>query len=452
MRISSSAPPLLALPLLLLAAGQEAKTSETLFPWAEKPLPPQEVVREALARGCPRNTSGGGYVDIYGSFADIVQDKKSLYNYRLSEVLLTSLIARGRSWNRHLLACPFAVWKAIQLWSLVHMRQASATMSDPELWSSGWHEVRHAMRVWTKLDSLIDCSTCEPGWHDRVDRALQPFGGRGGSHWIWDEVKKHTSNLKDEIATPQKSQHRWTGNFSEDEHASFLRDSKTLLDEIRSQGFMKDWVITHGTMVNALRYGSNRAAQLPSGHLESDASKTFDMDVYVLTDAWDTMCRELTSYAKEHLGFNWCGWVKGWPKMSMQCWRGEGELEIHNIDKRVSDNNAPLPPHPISLSMVPPSRCLGAHDLELPCPRDPLVFMQYIWRERPHYTACLPLPMSRQKTADDITKEDVRYFWEQSLTLHERGFMNMAPYFGTCTEHPLAEYAQSLYWGMWVLT
>eukprot|EP00413_Alexandrium_margalefii_P025594 CAMPEP_0204551210 /NCGR_PEP_ID=MMETSP0661-20131031/25696_1 /ASSEMBLY_ACC=CAM_ASM_000606 /TAXON_ID=109239 /ORGANISM="Alexandrium margalefi, Strain AMGDE01CS-322" /LENGTH=205 /DNA_ID=CAMNT_0051558197 /DNA_START=14 /DNA_END=631 /DNA_ORIENTATION=- len=202
-------------------------------------------------------------------------------------------------------------------------------------------------------------------------------------------------------------------------------------------------------MVYAMRYGSNRAMRLPSGHLELDGGRAFDMDIYVMTDIWDALTTETLKYATEQLGFDWCGWVQGWPDKSMQCWRGEGELEIHNIDKRKPSAGVLLPPHTLGMSMVPPSRCSAGPGLELPCPRDPLVFMQYSWRKRTHYTQCLALPMTRKQKADPITEEDVRFLWKRSLELYAQGFMNMAPYFGTCAEHPLAEYARSLYWGMW---
>eukprot|EP00747_Dinoflagellata_sp_TGD_P115140 gnl/TRDRNA2_/TRDRNA2_172082_c0_seq6.p1 gnl/TRDRNA2_/TRDRNA2_172082_c0~~gnl/TRDRNA2_/TRDRNA2_172082_c0_seq6.p1 ORF type:complete len:227 (-),score=22.71 gnl/TRDRNA2_/TRDRNA2_172082_c0_seq6:41-721(-) len=200
-------------------------------------------------------------------------------------------------------------------------------------------------------------------------------------------------------------------------------------------------------MIIAMRYGHSRSVALPSGYIESDAAETTDMDVYVLTDRWQEFSAALTEYATE-AGFEWCGWTPGWPKYSMFCWSGAGELEVHLADRQWGSR--------LALALAPPSRCRIApgpgvvgEAFELPCPRDPWGFMRYVWRHRPAFMYCLPLPVGRYSGPAELAEEDVRFLWSRSQELEAAGFASMAWYYSECRNHPNAAQAQALYWEDW---
>ncbi len=111
------------------------------------------------------------------------------------------------------------------------------------------------------------------------------------------------------------------------------------------------------------------------------------------------------------------------------------------------------------MSMTPPATCAVTKPcdrpwpcdevVELPCPRDPMQWQQYIWHKIPEYMECIALPTHRNLKSSELTKEDVDFIWKRGQELHARGYLSMAAYFGQCRGHPMAEYAQSLYWSDW---
>jgi len=309
--------------------------------------------------------------------------------------------------------------------------------------------------AWRTISPVLGCLDCWALLDMAEMAAAHEFG------WLSKELVDLDNRLND-FVTESHSNFRVIGpratDFTKQEHLELLRDGKAMLERARMAGLLSSWVVARGTMIMAMRYGDNQAVKLPSGYIEEYASRAYDMDTYLDTDDFHTLAASITAHSKE-LGFTWCGMQKDWPRQSFACLRAAGELEFHSVDKRWIDAGPGLRkeknPHPGSLSMVPPSRCIAGMGtdadgvLELNCPKDPMGFMQYIWYEQPHYAACLALPMSSHMLFEPITEEDVRFLWQRSLELHAKGFQSMAQYFGVCRDHPLGGLAQSLYWSGW---
>ena len=83
-------------------------------------------------------------------------------------------------------------------------------------------------------------------------------------------------------------------------------NSRRLLAWAKEQGLIQSWVITHGTLVFALRFGANRDVRLPSGWSDF-VPEDYDMDVIVRTDDWVAFLKGVAPQAVKEFGFNWLG-------------------------------------------------------------------------------------------------------------------------------------------------
>merc|ERR1719296_62785 len=181
------------------------------------------------------------------------------------------------------------------------------------------------------------------------------------------------------------------------------------------------------------------------------------MDVYIFTEDWNELVRQLARVA-EPLGFGWCGQQAGWPEDVLFCLREGAELELVRSGTEMLD------------SMLPTTRCLvsnqdseedGALDaaaqgdgaveatrvhihLELPCPYDARRFSGLVWKGRPKLFSCLPLPTNLNETHRAGGAADVPFLWARAQALHDAGYASMMPYFETCHGHPFAKVARQL--------
>lgn len=428
--------------LAFLAGSVYGAGSSDVYPWAGQV---SYVLASYAASRCPLNRTFASDGTTYGRFAKQVRGPEGYKRGEISPAAVQSLLSKGRQFNRHIRVCPFAVLMALALNILDILHNAQKVMSDVAAWNLKFRDSKQCHRVLESLEKHLLCPSCDEDWHADVATALQPFGGWGAMNWVMDDIAYRTQTLWDfQHAVNVEKRPPMT----DQEYLEFLRDGRLLIDSARDAGLLREWVITHGTLLTALRYGAGRAPVLPSGITESRAGSNYDMDIFVDTSRWSDFTTELAGNAKK-FGFSFCGWEKGWSKTSMSCRRGRGELDVHLIDRKGRTE-----PNALILSMTPVARCLvGRREdgtvVELPCPRDPLVFMQYLWRHVPHYTACLPLPLPGE---EGLSEEDLLFLWQRALELQQEGYMNMAAYFGECEGHPLSESAQALYWHGWAET
>eukprot|EP00929_Paragymnodinium_shiwhaense_P040974 TRINITY_DN21316_c0_g1_i1.p1 TRINITY_DN21316_c0_g1~~TRINITY_DN21316_c0_g1_i1.p1 ORF type:complete len:459 (+),score=56.36 TRINITY_DN21316_c0_g1_i1:255-1631(+) len=436
----------LGLVLKVCAAGRGG----LLYPWKTY----LEEVKPALwfqfAKGCPPNATILGLKTYQEYFTAL---PKRSYN----QAELRSLAGRHQERNRHLLVCPLAVLKTVQLLVLTHMRSLFALASDEDGWHIAWREIEHAREIWMMLEPLMMHPTGDSVWYDKVTAYADRYKV-SMVDWITNEIH----SLQARIAKMQNvglgiwnvaGSHE--GAYPVEKHRTLLKTAKTLLDKAKDLGLISAWVVARGSLVTALRYGENAAPVLPSGFQEADA---WDVDSYVLTSKWTEFFYYMVESSEDH-GIDWCGWREGWPHLSMQCISGTAELEVHSIDKRAHDG-VPIdaPPHALTMSMLPTSPCRGAMatgedaEIALPCPRDPLGFMLHLWKGNPKYTACLAMPIARNREAHPVTEEDVRFLWQRALELQAAGYLHFGAYFAHCKDHPHEELIKSLYWKDNVIT
>jgi len=266
---------------------------------------------------------------------------------------------------------------------------------------------------------------------------------QAGSAWITTAVNKKFTQLlsahnalADEFHVIERAP-----GLTHAEHDRLWLDGKLLMERLSTAGFLASWVVGRGTMIFAMRYGQSRGIMLPSGHLDAPHQPS-DMDIYVHTADWALFSRHLTLFAYE-MGFEFCSPLPNWPEGTLACRRGGGELDFTHI-KLASEIS----------SMVPTSRCLvapaaeaGLESFELACPREPQEFMRQIWGRigaKKSLTDCLPLPSTVNGEVKLVSEEDLRYLWRIAVKLQRGGFASMAPYFGSCRNHPLELFARGL--------
>ena len=144
---------------------------------------------------------------------------------------------------------------------------------------------------------------------------------------------------------------------------------------------------------------------------------------------------------------------KGWEEAEDD----EGELQEYQEGGRVvfqEGGRVVQEYHPgRSIKRVPPAGTGSSTSLVvLPCPGDPLVFMEYIWgKDNEVAVGCLALPMVIGNRTNKVAllPEDVDFLWEKAEELRRQGYANMGRYFGKCKGHPLADQAKRLYWQTW---
>jgi len=445
---------------------------DRVYPWASEtpavygdlaanpPSPRLRKLRRLFQTGCQWNltvawdadpTSNGfmtyaGFIGLINSFHNI-DDFYVLGGHRWN--VIGRLAGRNNWHNRHLRVCPQAVVLALKWTAVWFMVLAEHRVMDTTLYNIAWHEVRHSQKALKAIDDAV--GTYVP----MFDKAA-----------VWYEadaiLDRYTIQQVNFLkATEPPKAHSWTGNYTSKDHFELVRDAAGLLERVVADNLLTSWVISHGTLVAALRYGASRSLQMPSGLVETEAAKNFDVDIYVMgpetPDAWVSFVSGITNVAKKEFGFSWCGQMEGWVEHSLVCWRGEGEVEIHLVERfmRGRANDEPILSHRLLMAAQPIAKCLveppsGVEDaaVELRCPGDIASWFRYHWPHQPQYLECLPLPMGRVRgTFEKLSEEDVRFLWKRSLELRARGYQSMANLFATCQgDDPMAGFARSLYW------
>lgn len=434
---------------ILSKGGAISVTRDDLYPWAGvlfgRKKRDMHMLRAAFSRGCPWKSSILPNGVTYKSFANVAASETALWQWHWNQSILDSLTGRAQATNQHLYICPLAVWRALEIRCYNLLLVAAKSVTDERSWHVAWHGIKCAIRIIESMDNHFQCHDCTEDMRQSMHSAAMHDGWQVHANWLTRAVAEGIKKFEEE---PQDKVFNWEGNITSTEHFNLMRDGKALLEHARQAKVLRSWVISHSTLITLMRYGQNHRRRLPSGHCESDGH--VDMVMMVFTDNWAAFVEAL-SQAALNFGFE-CGGIPGWTDQTMFCRQGQGEIEINNADKS----------YHLDLSANPPSQCLVDHPsaqtwpklddpnperLKLPCPRDPMAFMNHVWAHRYHYMSCFALPISRHDAAIPLTKEDVDSLWNRSLELQGSGFTNMALYFQHCKDHPLSDYAQDLYWG-----
>eukprot|EP00928_Gymnodinium_smaydae_P071647 TRINITY_DN55183_c0_g1_i1.p1 TRINITY_DN55183_c0_g1~~TRINITY_DN55183_c0_g1_i1.p1 ORF type:complete len:547 (-),score=113.23 TRINITY_DN55183_c0_g1_i1:18-1553(-) len=414
-------------------------------------------VKPAVAENASALTEAWAYKrGLYAAFAQRLRGSKDI-----QRVLGTSpplgefvgaLLAQNSDFNPHLRICPWAVYAALKVQTLRLMLEAELVMLQIDKWNEKWHGVRHAHRAMSMFQDVLSRSPFEQSPASRQEGWLDSF------NWLDSHTMAQHQYFQSDMKPTELLDAKWTG-VTDQEHFELIRDSTELLNRAKQEGIIEEWTVTHGTMLTAMRYGASRAPTLPSGSNEENGNN-FDMDVFISASPqkWNDFVQKLSSWARDR-NFRWCGMMQGWKEYSLMCWRGQMELEMHLVQAYTTAraSTEDIKHHRLLLAMLPTTLCrvdpgagVSGDGFDVPCPRDPVAFMRYIWRQKDHYMSCLALPVGRWKEVTVLSEEDVRFLWRRSLDLHAKGYQSMANLYPDCRDHPMSDFAHSLYWSGWM--
>lgn len=430
---------------LLVAAFSllvKAAIGGNLYPWLKKAT----IIPSGSHR---HNCSGNRTKFDYSRFATLVRDAGSLKSVwsKIGADIVGSLIGYQSQRNRHMHICPHAVRTALMIHILNQMYLSSHTKKD-EAWEAAWREVSEAYLIVEMLDVELDCFECGQQEKVTVRHIAEQDGWQAASDWLRRDQASAVALL-----------HPWQPYFSAERdlsdqgHFNVVRDVHSILEGFRHRNILHTWLVSHSTLLTALRYGHSRGVVLPSGFREDVEVMNMDMDVYLLTHDWAKFVNAIIRKA-DTIGLS-CGWMPGWPGSSLVCQRKSIEVEFHWIEKQYGGRGKPDEPHRLVHALTPLGRCrlapgpgVEGEAFDLPCPRDPWTFMDYAWQHLPQYMECYALPVGRSGT-HTLSPEDVQFLWQRAVDLANDGYLSMLPYFGRCHNHPNSVEARLLYYDGW---
>lgn len=437
-------------------------------------------IRMTFLTDCPGNGTllPGGL-----TYSDIgkVMENGPIYDHKngIDQAVLFTLLARGQTFNRHLWECPAAVLKALEVWTYEHTRASKwdGIVYDDVKFNKHMKQAKDAGECMRFLQKIFHYSLLCDACSDELKRKVETLRNLQISwqttSWLKERIDWHQQDRADEPLKASLSQPRDNTPLTDQEQWELHKDGAMLLNRLKAEGLLESWVVSHSSMLSCMRYGHTRGVALPSGHRDFPTDN--DFDAHVVTDRWSDFTVRLERYALE-LGFTWCGWILNWPPYTFCCRRGSGELDIRRVRERKKQDSGGEQFTSLIFSIEPTIPCLAKPltvttdrptseeirraavtvPLELPCPRDPLGLMRFIYRHLPQFGSCLALPYwkppysdsDKETFADGLSEEDVRFLWTRAVELRKGGFANMGQYFADCRDHPLSNFAQSLYWGL----